>query len=95
MHSLAVVPEWQNEGIGKTIMKAYLQRMEGAGIADRVALLARPELVGYYTRLGFVRKGTSKCEFGGGVWVDMVCWLGFFVFSWEYGSMANRNSFFK
>lgn len=40
VHSLAVLPEFQGSGIGRTIMMAYMQQMNGAGIADRLALIA-------------------------------------------------------
>jgi len=40
VHSLGVLPEYQGTGIGRTIMMAYMQQMNGAGIADRLALIA-------------------------------------------------------
>lgn len=88
IHSLAVLPEFQGSGIGRTIMMAYMQQMNGAGIADRLAiishevskalsllgnvLLTMKPLVPYYEKLGFVSKGPSEAQFGGGGWVDMV-----------------------
>lgn len=42
LHSLAVCPEVQGVGIGKTAMKSYLQLMNESGMADRVALVCRP-----------------------------------------------------
>lgn len=39
LHSLAVLPEYQGTGLGRTIMRAYIQQMNGAGIADRLALI--------------------------------------------------------
>ena len=72
IHSLAVLPEYQRRGLGKTLMKAYVHRMETHGVADRVALLAHAELVPYYEALGFEKQGESKATFGGGGWFDMV-----------------------
>lgn len=40
LHSLAVLPSLQKNGIGRTLMEAYIQQMNGAGIADRLALIA-------------------------------------------------------
>lgn len=40
VHSIAVLPEFQKSGIGRTLMMAYMQQMNGAGIADRLALVA-------------------------------------------------------
>lgn len=72
VHSLAVLPAYQRRGLGKTLMKAYLQRMESAGVADRVALLAHKDMVPFYESLGFVETGTSEVKFAGGGWSDMV-----------------------
>lgn len=40
VHSLAVVPGYQGRLLGRTLMTAYMQQMNGAGIADRIALIA-------------------------------------------------------
>ncbi|WPG99395.1 Hypothetical protein R9X50_00220900 [Acrodontium crateriforme] len=72
IHSLAVLPEFQSRGLGRTLMKAYLQRMEGQGVADRAALITHEPLIPYYESLGFVNQGPSPCKFGGGGWFDMI-----------------------
>lgn len=72
IHSLAVLPAYQGKGLGSTLMKAFIQRIEHAQAADRIALLAHGQLTGFYQSLGFVNKGPSKAQFGGGGWVDMV-----------------------
>lgn len=72
IHSLAVLPDYQKRGLGKTLMKAYLQRMESHGVADRVALITHEALIPYYEALGFESKGKSQAKFGGGGWFDMV-----------------------
>lgn len=72
IHSLAVLPAYQGKGLGSTLMKAYIQRIEQSQAADRIALLAHGELVGFYQTLGFKSIGPSKAQFGGGGWVDMV-----------------------
>ena len=71
IHSLAALPEFKGRGLGKIIMKSYLQRMESSGIADRIALLAHDKLIPYYEALGFVNMGKSEVQFGGGEWVNM------------------------
>ena len=75
IHSLAVLPEYQRRGLGRTLMKAYLQRMESHGVADRAALIAHEQLIPYYENLGFESKGKSDAQFGGGGWFDMVAEL--------------------
>ncbi|KAK3678280.1 hypothetical protein LTR78_001575 [Recurvomyces mirabilis] len=72
IHSLAVLPGYQGRGLGRTLMKAYLQRIESHGVADRVALIAHEHLIKFYEGFGFVNQGGSKCQFGGGGWFDMV-----------------------
>lgn len=72
VHSLAVLPAYQRMGLGKTVMKSYIQRLETSGIADRIALLAHDHLIEYYESFGFVNKGESVAQFGGGGWKEMV-----------------------
>lgn len=42
LHSFIVSPEVQGVGIGKTVMKSYLELMNDSGIADRVAIICQP-----------------------------------------------------
>jgi len=72
LHSVGVLPGFQGRGLGRIIIIAYMQQMNGAGIADRLALIAHNHLVPYYEKLGFTNKGHSKAQFGGGGWNDMV-----------------------
>lgn len=72
LHSLAVLPEYQNQGLGRTLVLSYLQRIQSAGVADRIALLTYDRLVPFYERLGFEYRGKSKAQYGGGGWNDMV-----------------------
>jgi ribosomal protein S18 acetylase RimI-like enzyme len=41
VHSVAILPTFQGRGLGRVLMMAYMQQMNGAGIADRLALIAR------------------------------------------------------
>lgn len=77
VHSVAVLPQYQKMKLGETVMKAYLQRMSSAKIADRVSLLAHREFVRFYEKLGFEDEGVSSSELYGGGWVNMVCNLSF------------------
>ncbi|KAK6219509.1 acetyltransferase [Colletotrichum tabaci] len=72
LHSFAILPKVQNCGLGRLLMKAYLQQINESGIADRVALICQDWLVSYYQRFGFKCLGRSKASFGGGGWNDMV-----------------------
>lgn len=73
VHSLAVLPQRQGQGLGSTLMKAYTERIESSEIADRVSLLAHDTYIPFYERLGFVNKGRSDAAYGGGGWYNMVC----------------------
>ncbi|KAK0352537.1 hypothetical protein LTR91_020881 [Friedmanniomyces endolithicus] len=72
IHSLAILPQYQRHGLGRTLLQAYLQRMESHAIGDRAALIAHEGLVAFYERFGFVNRGRSGVEFAGGGWWDMV-----------------------
>ncbi|KAK1987973.1 acetyltransferase [Colletotrichum cereale] len=73
IHSVAVLPKLQNCGLGRLLMKAYLQQINESGVADRIALVCQNWLVSYYQRFGFKSLGLSKTScFGGGAWYDMV-----------------------
>jgi GNAT superfamily N-acetyltransferase len=40
LHSVAIAPGFQGRGMGGVLMKSYIASMAGAGVADRLALLA-------------------------------------------------------
>ncbi|KAH8804980.1 acyl-CoA N-acyltransferase [Xylogone sp. PMI_703] len=71
LHSIAVAPGFQNRGLGRVLVLAYIQRLNEAGVADRLALIAHDHKVPWYEKLGFVNKGPSSAQFGGGGWYDM------------------------
>lgn len=82
IHSLAVLPDYQKKGLGTILMKDYIQRMVESETADRIAILTYGHLVRWYQEtFGFQRKGESGTTFGGGEWVDMVC----YVAGWFWG----------
>ncbi|EQB44214.1 acetyltransferase [Colletotrichum gloeosporioides Cg-14] len=72
LHSFAVAPKLQGCGLGKLMMKSYLQQINNSGVADRVALICQDYLVSYYKRFGFRHLGESRASFAGGGWNDMV-----------------------
>jgi GNAT superfamily N-acetyltransferase len=72
LHSLAVLPGYQNKGIGSIALHDYIKRMNRTGAYDRIAIITYEELVPYYERFGFRSLGPSKAQFGGGGWIDMV-----------------------
>ncbi|KAJ4390037.1 hypothetical protein N0V93_007510 [Gnomoniopsis smithogilvyi] len=75
MHSLAVAPKMQGCGLGKLVIKSFLQQMKTIG-SERVALICQDYLVTYYERFGFKHVGKSNAKFGGGGWHNMIFDLG-------------------
>ncbi|KAI0478811.1 hypothetical protein GGR56DRAFT_343136 [Xylariaceae sp. FL0804] len=71
IHSLAVDPKLHGCGMGKLIMKAYLQQVKNAQIADRISLICPEYLVNYYKRFGFEHVGLNRAESGSRDWHDM------------------------
>lgn len=40
LHSVAVLPGFQGRSIGRVLMMSYIQHINGAGIADKLSLIA-------------------------------------------------------
>jgi putative acetyltransferase len=79
---IAVLPEYQREGIGSRLVRAGLEKCRDAG-HDVVVVLGHP---GYYPRFGFVRaapRGIS-CEYEG---VPDDAWM---VLELREGALAGR-----
>jgi ribosomal protein S18 acetylase RimI-like enzyme len=72
LHSVAVLPEYQGRGIGRVLLMAYMQQMNGSGIADRLALIAHDHKTEWYEKLGFSNKGLGAAQFGSGGWYDLI-----------------------
>ncbi|KAJ4363093.1 hypothetical protein N0V83_010213 [Neocucurbitaria cava] len=72
IHSLCVHPNFSGKGLGQVLLKSYVQRIRDSGVAKKIALICRDRLVGFYEKAGFSKVGPSKCQYGGGNWVDMV-----------------------
>ncbi|KAI1816912.1 hypothetical protein GGS20DRAFT_535369 [Poronia punctata] len=72
LHSLAVHPKLQGVGMGKLLVKAYMQQAKSSDLAGRIALICQDYLVNYYKRFGFSYLNPSIATFGGGGWHDIV-----------------------
>ncbi|KAM0558236.1 hypothetical protein ACHAPJ_004923 [Fusarium lateritium] len=72
LHALAVSPDYQRSGLGKAIMRAYIERMKQTKTADRISILTYDRLVPYYQKLGFEHYGKSESEYAGIAWHDLV-----------------------
>ena len=59
VYEMAVVPEFQKQGVGAKIMRAILDRLPGCN----VILYASPGKEGFYRQLGFRRMRTGMARF--------------------------------
>ncbi|KAK1726528.1 acyl-CoA N-acyltransferase [Colletotrichum acutatum] len=72
LHSLAVAPNFQKLGYGKTLMAYYIEHMMETAQAERISILTYDRLVSYYEKLGFTHYGKSQSEYAGVAWHDLV-----------------------
>lgn len=68
LHSVCVREDYRNQSIASVLIKDYVQRLSCLHIADRISIIARENLVPFYSKLGFNNQGDSACQHGGGVW---------------------------
>lgn len=71
LHSLAILPSCQRMTLGTTLLAEFIRRSNSRP-AERIAIIARDRLVGFYRRFGFKVYGISEVRFGGGGWRDLV-----------------------
>ncbi|KAK1623179.1 acetyltransferase [Colletotrichum phormii] len=71
LHSLAVSPNSQKSGYGKTLMAYYIKHMIQAAQTERISILTYDRLVSYYEKLGFTHHGKSQSEYAGVAWHDL------------------------
>ena len=73
IHTLGILPSYQHQGLGKTLLRGYVQRMEGQQVGRRISLIAHGwKLVRMYEKLGFLREGESDVRLAGGGWDNLV-----------------------
>jgi len=65
LHSVAILPEFQGRGLGRILMLSYMQNMNGAGIADRLALIAHDVSLQHHARRIYFAKRTCSIRFLG------------------------------
>lgn len=72
LHSLVVDPQYRAQKLATLMLRDYIQRMSQQEVANGISLLTKKDLVKFYTKLGFIEKGVSKCKHGNEEWIDMV-----------------------
>ena len=68
--SLAVLPQMRRRGIAQKLMEHFIVEIRRAG-KKYILLLCKENLLAYYGRLGFEKRGLSASTHGGAVWYEM------------------------
>lgn len=68
---LAVLPEYQGQGIAKALMKGLCDIAETGGQVGMI-LTCKKEKIGMYEHFGYHCRGLSRSSHGGAEWYDMI-----------------------
>ncbi|MHC4269310.1 MAG: GNAT family N-acetyltransferase [Planctomycetota bacterium] len=68
--SLAVLPEFQGNGISKQLMSRFIKTSKNLK-KEKILLICKSGLVPYYQNYGFLYSGKSKSKHGGFEWHEM------------------------
>ncbi len=68
--SLAVLPEFQGNGISNQLMARFIEVAKGLK-KEKILLICKSDLIPYYQNYGFVYGGKSKSQHGGFEWHEM------------------------
>ncbi|MDG0793818.1 GNAT family N-acetyltransferase [Cohnella ginsengisoli] len=68
---LAVSKKVRGRGIAKLLMKKW-EELAQQNEREGITLTCKEELAAFYEKQGFVNRGRSESQHGGGVWYDLV-----------------------
>ncbi|PJI08222.1 MULTISPECIES: GNAT family N-acetyltransferase [Clostridium] len=68
---LDVMPDYRKQGVGAQLMNYMIKMAKVAG-RNGIILTCKKKLIHYYSKFGYVNKGTSKSVHGGATWYDMI-----------------------
>ncbi|KAG2221204.1 hypothetical protein INT45_000244 [Circinella minor] len=72
LHSVCVHPQARRQKVATRLMTHWIQLLEKSKKYDRIALIARENLIGLYESVGFKYLGKSQVVHGPDPWFDMV-----------------------
>jgi predicted GNAT family N-acyltransferase len=73
VHSVVVHPEYQKKNLATLLLHDYIQKLSNQYVGEKIAIIAKENLLPFYNRLGFITKGKSQCQHGGEEWFDLHC----------------------
>ena len=68
IHSVVVDAAWRRKGLATWMLQNYLARVVEAGVAARVLLICKENLLPFYTGAGFANLGKSDIVHGQDPW---------------------------
>lgn len=69
--SVAVLPDYQGQGIASALLKTYIARAKTQNRSN-ILLLCKQQLIGFYEKIGFMNRGLSASTHGGVTWYEMI-----------------------
>ncbi|CCH45130.1 Serotonin N-acetyltransferase [Wickerhamomyces ciferrii] len=75
IHSVVVHPEYQKKNLATLLLHDYIQKLSNQQVGEKIAIIAKENLLPFYNRIGFITKGLSDCKHGGETWYDLHCAL--------------------
>ena len=71
IHSVVVSPELRRQGVGTSMLNAFVALVAEKAHAHRILLLCKRPLVGFYESVGFTKQGESSVQHGQDKWMLM------------------------
>lgn len=68
--SVAVLPDYQKQGIASALLHDYIQRARSSP-HQAIYLICKENLITYYAKFGFEDRGLSASTHGGAIWHEM------------------------
>lgn len=68
--ALAILPEFQKRGIARRLVERFVEEAR-RNKKEKVFLMCKSHLIGYYEGMGFAHRGLSRSTHGGARWHEM------------------------
>jgi N-acetylglutamate synthase-like GNAT family acetyltransferase len=71
IHSVVVDGDSRRGGLGSHLVKRYIEHVRGLGNVERILLICKENLIGFYQGCGFTLVGLSEVQHGVDQWHEM------------------------